>query len=538
MKQFVWFIILLTLFVTTVEASTSATIYKQRSVEYAVANSPKKALENIKEAVKLEPNNMAYLRAQGELANWVGDSKLAIESYQKVLEVEKDDSLLLKIALNHSWLGNLDEAVKYFDKYLDRYQNDKSAYIGYAKNEIWRGNYSQAEKLLDTYEAKFSADDTLLKTRVDLYTRVNWPIYANTLNGPLLEKFSEDYDLNYFKSLGEHYNHQPSEALASYKKVKNLRPDSKDTKDLKKFISKDIRSSVSIDGLYFTDNDDIDHYIYGVTGKYFISPETSVWLRYSYDRLTTKVTSPFVSIDGAPSSKAEHIGAGFSHIVSPSFHFDLEAGYTEVKRYNEETAYIKANGYIDVNDQHTLQIFGHHDFYPISPRSLSLGIEETKVGVLHTYTPDFEYTIVTQLAYSDFNDDNTKWEVIFAPRKAVLRTQKYKVDLGVRAWLYGFDEDPGNGYYAPELFESYMGTLFFTYKASQENEFTLMGSAGVLRDDSMSGFEFGYSIDALWTIGIYTDWSLAIKAGLANNERSYNPEYKASYIGAVIKYHF
>lgn len=533
-----WFILYAFLLVINAQASTQADIYKNKSVEYAVSNKPNEALEYLQKALALEPDNIDYMRDQGDLAHWLGKSKLAIESYEKVLMVKNDKSLLIKLARNKSWLGRLDDAAIDFEAYIQLYAQDKAAYISYAVNEIWRGNYPHAQSLLETYENKFGNDEELQKAKADLYTRVEWPESARNLLIPLLDKNPESYELHYLKTLGEHYNHQPVEALESYQKVQKMRPDSKDTTDLKKFITKDIRSYVSGDGFYYTDSDDIDFMVFGLTARHFIDPETSLWIRYSREKLMAKETSPYVSIDGATHSESNHIGIGISKTVSPMFSYDLEVGQAEVKEYNDDMLYVKANAKIDINDQQTLKLFAYRDYYPISPLSLSLGIKETKFGAEHTYTPDFEYTIVSWLAYSDFSDGNNKWETIFAPRKAVLRSEKYKVDIGVRAWLFGFDEKLNNGYYDPELYQSYMGTLFFTYKISQENEFTLMGSAGILKDDTMDSFKFGYSIDSVLTVGIYSDWFLEVKAGYTNNSRSFGPDYKGSYVGATLKYHY
>ncbi len=127
---------------------------------------------------------------------------------------------------------------------------------------------------------------------------------------------------------------------------------------------------------------------------------------------------------------------------------------------------------------------------------------------------------------------------IFAPRKAMVRSQNHKLDVGVRAWLYGFDKDTHHGYYSPELYESYMGTVFYTYKQSQDNEYTLMGAAGAIKDNTMNGYEFGYSIDGVARIGIYDDIYLILRAGYTNNSRSLGPNYSGSYAGFSLKYRF
>ncbi len=80
-----------------------AALCKHISVLYAMNNQPSKSLTYIQKAIKLDPENLEYIKSQGDLAHWIGDSELVIKSYSKILSHQNDDDLLLKIALNRSW---------------------------------------------------------------------------------------------------------------------------------------------------------------------------------------------------------------------------------------------------------------------------------------------------------------------------------------------------------------------------------------------------------------------------------------------------
>ncbi len=515
-----------------------AELCKRISILYAMDNKPREALVYIQKAITLDPTNLEYIKSQGDLAHWIGDSELVIESYSKVLSHKPDDELLLKIALNRSWKGELDLAYQDFEKYFLRNKGNAQAYLNYAKNEIWRGDYAHAEEILEIYKKRFGDTDDLKKIEIDLYTRAEWPDRSKTLLVPLMKKYPEDYNLFYFKALREYYNHEPIKAVKSYETVKKLRPDSQDTKDLYTYITVREKSYMEADGFYYNDSDDITHARYGVKGSYIITPELSVYLRYWQDYLKAEEGSPFLTFDNKSSIRVDHIGIGVKQTISTLLTYDLQVGYAQIESNENDTMYILANAYLDVNDQNDLHLSFIQDYYPISPLSVSLGIKESRFTIEHNYRPDFIYTIVSLLSYTDFSDDNNRWMAIFAPRKSMLRSQEHKLDVGVRAWLYGFDKDTHYGYYAPELYESYNATLFYTYKQSQDNEFTIMGAVGVIKDDSMSNYEFSYSIDGVGRIGIYKNIYLKLRAGYTNNSRSLGPSYSGTYGGATLQYRF
>ncbi len=512
----------------------NASLYAKQSQVLAVDQQPEAALTAIKKAVALEPDNIEYLRSQASIANWNGDYDLAVKSYETIYAKNKDHQVLMQIALSNSWSGHLDIAAESFKAYLADHPEEKHVYANYARTEIWRGNYPEAEKILDAYVKKFGDNDEIRKIRADLYARAEWPDASHALYGPLLEENPDDYMLNYTKTLALFHDQRPLEAIESLEKVESIQPDSKDSMDLRKFILTKYRSNIEGSGFYSEDNDDIEHTIASLYGRYYINPNTSIFMGGEYDRLKTSASSPYINIDGSDSSDVERGGIGISHRVNEAFEFDVLLGHEEADYAS--TALLRANARIDINDKSTLFLNVTRGFYMISPRSVSLGVERLHSGALLELRPTLSDTILLQGEYDLLSNNNSRWGALIAPRHAVVRRESWSMDLGVKAWLFGYDKNLNHGYYDPKLFESYMGTAYLNYRFSQDNELFMMAGLGMIKDDTLGSYRPGGNIDLVGTIGIYKDWQLQGKTGYMNNQRDvWNDDfYDIYYIGLSI----
>ncbi len=512
----------------------NASLYARQSQVLSVDKQPDAALTAIKKAVALEPDNIEYLRSQATLANWNGDYDLAVKSYEAIYVKNKDHQVLMQIALSNSWSGHLDIAAKSFKEYLAVHPEEKGVYTNYARTEIWRGNYPEAEKILDTYVNKFGDNDEIRKIRADLYARAEWPDASHALYEPLLEKKPDDYMLNYTKTLALFNDQRPLEAIESLEKVERIQPKSKDSMDLRKFILTKYRSNIEGSGFYSKDNDDIEHTIVSLYGRHFIDPNTSIFMGGEYDRLKTHASSPYINIDGSDSSDVERGGIGVSHRVNEDFEFDVLLGHEEADY--DSTGLLRANARIDINDKSTLFLNASHGFYMISPRSVSLGVKRLHSGALLELRPTLSDTILLQGEYDLLSENNSRWSGLIAPRHAVVRRESWSMDLGVKAWLFGYDKNLNHGYYDPKLFESYMGTAYLNYRFSQDNELFMMAGLGMIKDDTMGSYRPGGNIDFVGTVGIYKDWQLQARTGYMNNQRDvWNDDfYDIYYIGLSI----
>jgi len=195
---------------------------------------------------------------------------------------------------------------------------------------------------------------------------------------------------------------------------------------------------------------------------------------------------------------------------------------------------------------------GNDDLCP-EPEDLDIDIEingsPAKLNMVQKvkeYVPDGElYGLLLHVGlpenkaqgeYDLLSENNSRWSGLIAPRHAIVRRESWSMDLGVKAWLFGYDKNLNHGYYDPKLFESYMGTAYANYRFSQDNELFMMAGLGMIKDDTMGSYRPGGNIDFIGTVGIYKDWQLQGRTGYMNNQRDvWNDDfYDIYYFGLSI----
>jgi hypothetical protein len=322
----------------------------------------------------------------------------------------------------------------------------------------------------------------------------------------LLQDDPSDFNARFTKGIALRYDHRPGEALALAEKLRRESP-SKDTEDLYLAAWTPTRHHLGASLRFYTDADHIDYLHSEQFGGYALSPATSLSARFEYDRLTAETGSGLENIDGTEDEEHRRMAIEISHRFSPWIGARFSLGASETDKYDEFPTYEL---YIEMTpaDVLDLSLSRRYGYYLISPRAVSLDIRYTHYQLDLNWRPNLLYTIVAQTAYDDFSDDNSKWTAVFAPRKAILRSQHFNLDLGVRGWLFGFDSDLNNGYYDPDKYENYMATAFANWNLSRDDGIGLTAATGVVRDNMMNSFEFGWEATLNGTFGIYRDWLL------------------------------
>lgn len=508
-------------------APANAAILHKLAQTYSLMNQPLKGLEAMEKAVQLEPENIEYLKARAQLANWSGNSKTAADSYRRLARLlPHDDLIILYLARADAWSGFLDRAVDGYKKYLDKYPKERAVLLEYVKTETWRGNYPRALKMLDQYQQTFGEDADFLKTKADVLSRAARPAKSMSLLESLLENDPSNYEILYSRTIALHYARRPQSALDSLELLKQLRPQSRETEDMWKFIQTPLRSFVQPYAGYYFDSDDLSILSGGLELKLRLSPHTSLKARGGVDYLRAENNSPFRNIDGSEDAWHYFAWIGGSHRFSPAFSLD---GYIGTARAEDETTTPIYNIAADVQpgDTFKFRLSREYGYYIISPRAVSLGIKRAVNSVLLDWDLSFRSKLITYGAYETFSDDNRRWEAIFFPRTAVGRTENLNLDLGFRGWWFGFDEQLGNGYWDPEFFQSYMGALVGYWKISENDGLSFQAAAGVLKDNTMDEFVFGYSIDTEGIFGIYKDLMLKLRASYLHNVRQASGAFDA-----------
>ncbi len=513
-------------------------LYFRLAQAYAVADNPAKAFSAIEKAVELDPKNIEYLRARAQIANWNGHPEIADDSYKRILEMSPDDyNALLNKARTESWLGELDEAVFSYKKYLKKYPEDKDALIEYIKVEAWRGNYPVALESLERYREKFGETKDYRKEKARVLTWAARPAEAMKLIGPLLQDEPDNYEVNFSNTIALHYANRPEEMLKSLGIVRRLRPDSRETKDLKLFVTTPIRSNINFGVRYYEDSDELSIFHTFIEGEYFIKPVTSLQVGVKSDYLSAKKGSGLEHIDGDEDANYYSVWIGLKHRFSPRIAGRIHLGSSFAEGDTKIPTYGLTLDY-QPRDNLRLSYEREYDYYIVSPRTVSLGIKRGLNQLSLHWEPSLRDTLDVSLGYHTLSDGNERWEIILSPYHAFQRTENYNLDLGLRAIWFALDDDLDHGYYDPELYQSYMATAYIYWKVNDNNGVSIVGASGIQKDETMDSFRFGYDIALEGTFGIFSDWMLKLRGGITQNMRQEAGAYKAFFLGADLTRRF
>ncbi len=473
------------------------------------------AADAIEHAVALDPKNLEYLRSRADIASWRSDYATALDSDRRILAIAPDDpGARLGIARVQYWRSQLDESARAYRDYLAKQPNVAAPWMEYIVVVTELGDYARAMELLEDYREKFGDNVAYRKQKARVLAWAERPTASLALVGELAPTLPDDYELGYTRTVALHYAHRPREALASLADLALLRPDSKEILDLTRFIYTPQRSSATFDLGYETASDDITLRHAGLRGEYVINPETRLFGGSDRQAIRTKTGSVYVKPDGGTSIGYNRAWLGVQHRTSPKLSLDAQIGGGSAEGDSHFIYEIGAD--MQPKDELALRLSRRQDLFAVSPRAARLGIERRANTLDATWTPDLRYTVASRLAYDSFSDGNDRWEAELAPRRAILRTQRLNLDLGVSGRWFGFDHDPGNGYYAPSRYERYALTAFTYWKISDDDGVSVAFSYGPYKDSTMGGFRSGGDVVAEGFFGLYRDWYLDVKAALSS----------------------
>ncbi|HSH14224.1 MAG TPA: hypothetical protein VLA15_10755 [Desulfurivibrionaceae bacterium] len=438
----------------------------------------------------------------------------------------------LEVARSRVQENDLDGAAKAFAEQNRTSEPDRESLIQQGQVESWRGNYAKATELLELYRDEFGRDSDYLRNRARLLAWAELPDQAMVIVEELLKNDPGDFSALFSKAIAMQRNNQPVEALALAEELKRTHP-SRDTEELHLVAWTQVRSHIGATINYYTDADDLDHLHSELFGVHFLSPVTSLGIRLEYDDLSAPHGSGLENVDGSENEEYQRGALELWHRFSPWLAADLSLGASRTGEL-EKFPTTRVNLALNPIDTLDLRLSQEYDYYLISPRSVSLGIRRSHYQAEANWRPDLNYTVVAQVAYDDFSDDNNKWLAVLSPRRAFLRSQHFNLDLGVRGWLFGFERDLEHGYYDPEKYQSYMVTAFSRWKIDRDNEIGLSGAAGMLKDDRMDSFEFGWDATLEGIFGIYRDWLLKAHVSAMENQRQNSGAYNATSGGLTL----
>lgn len=497
---------------------SDASGHARLSQSYAMAGRAKDALASMESALLLVPDDAGYLQSRAELANWVGKPDLAAESCGRILELRPDEpKALLTLARTRTWQGELDRAARTYRRYLGRYRDQPEPWIEYIHVEAWRGNFDKARTLLDTYEKRFGDRALVDRERARILASADKPRASMDLNDPLLKRTPGDFELNFTRAVALHYNHEPREAAEAVGILAKIRPDSAEVTGIRGFIETPDRPDLCLGCRFYTDSDDLEiqHVLLRCGAP--LTSETRLRAGVDVSHLAARTNSGLENVDGSESVGYQKVSVGIRHVFRPSLLFDVSAGYAQIKDEGDDTFVYEVELSGRPSDDLRIKLIADYDFLIISPRSASLSVKRRGSEVEMQWEPGLLYTIVGAAKFDALSDGNGYTEFTIAPRMSILRSERFNVDIGARGMRSGYREDPGSGYYAPEMYQQYAATTFVYWKFSPDTGLGLVGTAGYHRDETMNDFNFGWSADAELTVGAFCDWMLRISGHAVEN---------------------
>jgi tetratricopeptide (TPR) repeat protein len=516
-----------------------AAYHVKTSQAYAVIGDYEKALEAIGRAAELEPNNTDYLLARAQLANAAGVPATAAAAYERLLELQgPSQELHLAYARALLWSGELDEAAEAYEQYVTRYDATPEIRIDAARVELWRGDYVRALDILDEYVESYGSTDDELRLRGRVLARDNRTDEALSILAPLRQDTPDDFDVQYSRTIAFRNGRRPVESLEALEHMEELGGDSPEMVDVRRFVKTPLRSYVTVGGEYYRDEDDIGIWRVATEGWYAVSPTLFVGSGGGYTELRAPRGSGLERADGGREAAYWDAWGGARYRHSDQWAADLKLGYGETEGH-DEFLYEVGIDYTPA-DHMAFRLQQDRLFHLVSPRTASLGIHLNRTSGRAYYEFDDRVDVIdVQASYGDFSDGNDRWEVGIAPRRKMLRREHYNLDIGVRALLFGFDEDLANGYYDPKLYQSYMVTTFHYWKINDDDGVSVTLAAGVSRDDR-THFDFAADATVEGTFGLYRDWMLVVRASGTHTNQSARgfDDFYAARVGVFLTRRF
>ena len=490
------------------------------SAAWAQADQPARALEHCQAAADARPEDASVLRTCARQANWAGDSVAVVRMRERIYGISGDASDLKAYARALGGAGELDESVALYHEYLAMHPDDAEALLGYATIQTWRGDYANAADALAHYREVHGEDDEWAARSARLLAWAHRPSSARPLNDELLAAEPDNYEYLYTRMLILRGEKRHSEAIAALEPLKRLRPESKDTLDAIRSTHAFLRSNVGIEVGWRDDADDISLRRFAVKGRWSLTPETYLYGRLEHRDLRTKAGSPYVGVEGDTAIDIEQGWVGARHRFSPLLEIGGEVGAASIDGGGGDHGLYGLYADLRPLDNLWVDLSATRRVWDISPQSASLGITMRDHRARIHWQPTLRHFVNAEVAHGRLSDGNRRDEVYVNPYRAMLRTERFNLDLGFSAHWQDYDEDLANGYYDPANYRRFAVTAVGYWKFSDDDGLSVSVSPGWHTDDSLPQYEFGTDVSVELINGIYRDWYSRLSAAYSDRSQT------------------
>jgi tetratricopeptide repeat protein len=404
--------------------------------------------------------------------------------------------------------GDFRSALRLMREHVAAHPDDRAARLDLVRYYTWSGDFAAADTTLHA-DPQAAESDEGRQLQAGLLAWAGRIDAALAANAPLLAADPDSFLANYIQAVALRQTTQPRLALAPVAVVKRVKPGSGDAIDLERGTWIHTASFVSFAYDHASDSQDLA----GAHPTLRAEIAQGDALRYTaeFGRWDARAPqgSPFAALDG--SSIAQTRGLfGLRYASSPRTSWSTAVGYSS--QDGDGNVLWRAGVDARASDDWRLGLMLDHDRLDSSARSLSLDITRTDaMGTIH-WTPDLRWTGDLVLHRDHYSDGNNSTEFDLSMRRAVVRHTGLMLDVGAMVQHIGYDDDPGNGYYAPDDYRRY-GLTANAYVALGENTgLSLQAGLGRQRDETFTSWRRANDASAAIVFGIFSPWQLTLHA--------------------------
>jgi hypothetical protein len=432
-----------------------------------------------------------------------------------------------------AWAGRTREALQLMDQHLVAHPHDRQARLERARYLSWNGDAAAAIEALDALGAD---DDAARALRARILAGAGRREAALALNGPLFAASPQDYELAWTQALASHLGEWPHAALPALATVQQLRPESKDTRDLAKVVRLPLFSWVGLPASVYEDSDDIEIRDLGLEANLRVSDRLRLLAGASRREHSAPPTSPFAPVTGGDSVDERRVGVGAHLAVSPDSAWELWLGRSALDPGDSETI-----GHLvwshRASDTFEYRVRIERDRIAASPRSVSLGVMRNGIGLATEWRPTLRDTVRGNVGFDDFNDDNRRRWLQADYRHALYRGPGANVDIGGQVEWMGYSRDSGNGYYSSDRYVRVAPLLSTYLKLGEDAGLHLQAVVGAQRDDTFDNWKRATDLSAELTLGIFSHWQLVAQAAHSERLNEFG-QYDGNRVGLFLRYRF
>ena len=471
---------------------------------------------------------------------------VAEANYRDQLDVDPENAeAWLGLARVQSWQNSLDASARSYSRYRELEPEDATALAEYARVLSYRGDYPRALDVIEAYRELAGETPVYRRTKANILAWADRPEAALEVARVGLESEPDDPELVCTQAVALNQAREFRRSLERLDDCAELKPSGIDVGGLRETLEWSLKP-LSIRGIrqrlpfrvdydwepanllrpvgmfdvhYRGDTEDIHTVESGVAGYVPINPELFLGATAGYEHLWADRGSGFETKDGDRDVGYAFATAELEARVVKDVWLGARLG-ADVTTEGEASPRYRIALDARPADAWQVALVQEHRLFSYSPRTVARGTETNRTHLLARWAPDLRYVVEAGGGYDFLSDDNGTWHAFAAPRRAVVRRQRLAIDLGVRGEWWGFEHQRfGNGYYDPDFFQRYVGTMHLRSTPREKLAFHVYAAAGFGRDETTDGVEPAGDLFAEAIFGSYDGWLLKLRGGVTATTR-------------------